>query len=155
MNRRLRSSITVTACNVMLMLRLLFRVCDELPDAVGPVVSSGSRSRTKNASKLTRLPPPYEQQCEKTSFRSKYKSSSHFDETLRLTLSLTCSIVFGFASLLPPPKPTERPTVPRRVPMARYSVLMARPRITLHSNKPVNKWPRVGEGAGKQTRTWL
>jgi len=34
------------SCNVTLMLRLLLRVCDELSDAVGPVVRSGSRSDT-------------------------------------------------------------------------------------------------------------
>jgi hypothetical protein len=35
--------------NVMLMLRFLLRVCNELPDAVGPVVRSGSRSDTVKA----------------------------------------------------------------------------------------------------------
>lgn len=74
-------------------------------------------------------------------------SSPHFDEAFRPTLSLTCSTVFGFVSLLPPLKPIERPTVPKRVPRARYSVLIARPRITLHSNKVVNKLPRVEEEA--------
>lgn len=59
---------------------------------------------------------------------------------------MTCSMVFGFVSLLPPLKPIERPTVPRRVPRARYSVLIARPRMTLHSNKPVKKLSRIEEG---------
>lgn len=76
------------------------------------------------------------------------RSGPHFDEAFRLTLSLTCSRVFGFVSLLPPLRPIERPIVPKRVPRARYSFLMARPRITLHSNKPMNNWPRIGEGAG-------
>jgi hypothetical protein len=80
--------------------------------------------------------------------RSKYGSGPYFDEAFRLTLSLTCSIVFGFASLLPPLKPIERPTVPRRVPRARYSVLIARPRMTLRSGNTVNKQPRIGEGVG-------
>jgi len=31
-------------CNAILMLRFLLRVCDELPNAVGPVVRSGNRS---------------------------------------------------------------------------------------------------------------
>jgi len=34
------------SCNATLMLRLLLRVSDELSDAVGPVVRSGSRSNT-------------------------------------------------------------------------------------------------------------
>ena len=38
------SVIYYVSCNAMLMLRLLLRVCDELPNAVGPVVRSGSRS---------------------------------------------------------------------------------------------------------------
>jgi len=84
----------------------------------------------------------------KRSSKAKAEVGPHFDEAFRLTLSLTCSMVFGFASLLPPLKPTERPTVPRRVPRARYSVLIARPRITLHSDRPVNKRSRIGEEAG-------
>ena len=80
-------------------------------------------------------------------FQCKRRSGPHLDEAFRLTLSLTCSTVFGFASLLPPTL-IEMPTVPRRVPRARYSVLIARPRITLHSNKPVNKWPRIGNRTG-------
>lgn len=120
------------------MLRLLFRVRDELSDAVRPVVRSGSRSGIRKArvnSQSLLLPKSF---VSVDVVSKKEKIDAHFDEAFRLTLSLTCSTVFGFASLLPPPKLIERPTVPRRVPRARYSVLIARPRITLHSNKPMN-----------------
>lgn len=36
-------------CNAMLMLRFFLRVCNELPDTVGPVVRSGSRSNVGRA----------------------------------------------------------------------------------------------------------
>jgi hypothetical protein len=133
-------------CNAMLMFRFFLCICDELSDAVGPVVRSGSRS---NVGKLRVDLQGFFLPAGSTSENIVPKpgqNGTYFDEAFRLTLSLTCSTVVGFASLLPPLKPIERPTVPRRVPMARYSVLIARPRITLHSNKPMNNWPQIGEG---------
>lgn len=56
---------------------------------------------------------------------------THLEPAFILTVSLTCCKVVGCTSLDPPVRPKVRPTVPKRVPRARYSVLIARPKMTL------------------------
>jgi len=43
------------SCNAMLMLRLLLRIRDELPNAVGPVVRSGSRSGVRKVQRTYKV----------------------------------------------------------------------------------------------------
>ena len=80
---------------------------------------------------------PTETRAEASQYPSpvyKKRGTTYFELASILTDSFTCSRV-GFAaeaSFLPPPAAsTESPTVPMRVPRARYSFLMARPKITL------------------------
>ena len=66
--------------------------------------------------------------------RDNIGGTTHLELAPILTVSLICSRVglAAGASFLPPPMASiERPTVPKMVPRARYSFLMARPRITL------------------------
>lgn len=58
--------------------------------------------------------------------------AAHLDPAVNLTVSFTCSTVFGFAcSFFPPPADMAIAAVPISVPSARYSFLMARPKMTL------------------------
>lgn len=57
---------------------------------------------------------------------------THLELDSNFTDSLTCWRFFGAGSLLPPDAAAkEMPTVLSSVPMTRYSVLMARPRMVL------------------------
>jgi hypothetical protein len=58
---------------------------------------------------------------------------THLEPALSLTASFTCSMVDGFdaACLLPPMDANVAAPVAKSVPSARYSFLMARPKITL------------------------
>ena len=63
----------------------------------------------------------------------KKRSTTYFELASILTESFTCARV-GFcagASFLPPVASRVSPTVPKMVPRARYSFLIARPRMTL------------------------
>lgn len=61
---------------------------------------------------------------------------------LNLTVSFTCSnadlpgMGAGVSFLLPPENDMARAAVPNKVPKARYSFLIARPRMTLKSCEP-------------------
>ena len=66
------------------------------------------------------------------------QQGTYLEPAFSFTVSLTASIadlpeLAGAASFLPPVERTPRPTAVARVPRARYSLLMALPRITLKS----------------------
>jgi hypothetical protein len=64
------------------------------------------------------------------------EACTYLEPALNFTASLTCSMVVGFvvASFFPPIAAMVPKMVAPMVPSARYSFLMARPKITLHDH---------------------
>lgn len=65
---------------------------------------------------------------------------AYLEPALNFTASLTCSMVVGFfSSFLPPAADSAMTVVPMSVPSARYSFLMARPKMTLETYQVIMK----------------
>ena len=120
------------------MLRPLLRLRNEVFDAFGPVKSSPTSKNVRKGSRAYNSSSSLEK---KKTNRSTLRNNTRDEEETHLELdsnfteSLTCCRV-GLepegASLLPPDAAAyDNPTVLRSVPRARYSVLMALPRIVL------------------------
>ena len=76
-----------------------------------------------------------------------FGENAHLELALNFTTSFTCSMVDGFAASLPPPiEDMAMTVVPMSVPSARYSFLIARPKMTLNVRRPgAFVWVRSAE----------
>jgi hypothetical protein len=124
--------------SVSLMFRLLLRLFDEFSDTFDPVKSSltstdvQNECRTYNSSsslKARTSQPTLTQAYVYRKKRTYLELESNFTDSL--TSCRVCLEPEGAALLPPDVAAYDNPAVLRRVPRARYSVLMARPRIVL------------------------
>ena len=117
-----------------LMLRILLRLCNEVFDTFDPVKSSPSFTNAYNKSRTYKSSSSLQHQNSE-SRRSRTRNGTYFELDSIFTESFTsCRVFFEpeAASLLPPEVAAyEIATVLKSVPRARYSFLMARPRIVL------------------------
>ena len=116
------------------MLRILLCLCNEVPDTFDPVKSSPTFTNAYNKSKTYNSSSSLK--CPKSDiWNGTTRNGTHLELDSNFTESFTsCRVFFEpeAVSLLPPEAATyDNPTVLRSVPSARYSVLMARPRIVL------------------------
>jgi hypothetical protein len=85
------------------------------------------------------------------------EENTHLELALSLTTSFTCSRVVGFlgaASLLPPRDENTAKPVAARVPRARYSFLIVRPRMTLAPGDTYNGSIHANRRVVR-TQTWV